>query len=398
LGELSKKKAVGGSDDGDGSQLVIVLAGPGGFQANMNDAYACEQCFADSRLVAWIRENGKRGRCDWCGASRCYRVPLADLGEIFRKATKIYEEVDYPPGAGDFIWDLVQDEWGVFSEDLPQPRLKQLARSILQAGIDPKELVDFPELRFSAPPQTPLARGRLARAHSPALQSSPGTRFSAASARIGATPDPPEALVVVFEDLSESLSVERPLFRARIHKSRVRKRRFTVEELGAPPPDKARAGRANAEGAPVLYAATDPETAVAEVRAWSRAAVAIANINLLRDARVVTCARAPNREPFFEEYLEWKLQLRPLFERFADDLSRPVMPSDAAFQYLPSQHLCQLIQEAGYDGVVYPSSLGPGANVVLFAPVPRDGHRSSLREGDRGFAIARRDRRPRRAL
>ena len=43
---------------------------------------------------------------------------------------------------------------------------------------------------------------------------------------------------------------------------------LSLAKLGAPPGEKARAGRANAEGESVLYLATDEATAIAEVPPW----------------------------------------------------------------------------------------------------------------------------------
>ncbi len=72
--------------------------------------------------------------------------------------------------------------------------------------------------------------------------------------------------------------------------------------------------------------------------------------------------------PFFEEGLAWKIQLAGLFHRLAEELSRPIMPHETEQLYLPTQRLCDLIRQAGYDGVAYPSAMGPGSNLALFDP------------------------------
>ena len=47
-------------------------------------------------------------------------------------------------------------------------------------------------------------------------------------------------------------------------------------------------------------------------------------------------------------------------------MSRPIAPHEEESLYLPTQHLCDSIRRAGYDGVIYPSAMGPGSNFVFF--------------------------------
>lgn len=122
-----------------------------------------------------------------------------------------------------------------------------------------------------------------------------------------------------------------------------------------------------AKSQPVLYLASGPKTAIAEVRAWRHAAVAVAEVKLIESVQIVNLLQYQSlKSPFFEEYLEWRLQLEGLFYRFADELSRPVMPNEEAILYKPSQYLCEIVKSNGYDGIVYPSGLGPDHNFILF--------------------------------
>jgi len=162
----------------------------------------------------------------------------------------------------------------------------------------------------------------------------------------------------------------RTFYRARIHEDRNQKDRFSATDLGAPRPDQMKkAGRVNRAGEPVLYLASDENTALAEKRPWRGAAVAVATMKLRKRSRVIDLLNLKiPKSPFFEEHLAWKLQLAGLFHRLGEELSRPIMPHEEPRLYVPTQHLCDLIRWAGYDGVVYPSAMGPGFNVVLFDP------------------------------
>jgi RES domain-containing protein len=62
---------------------------------------------------------------------------------------------------------------------------------------------------------------------------------------------------------------------------------FKGADIGAPPPDKAKPGRANTEGDVVLYVADQETTAVGEVRPWRRSVVSVAELRTNRDLKIV---------------------------------------------------------------------------------------------------------------
>jgi len=61
---------------------------------------------------------------------------------------------------------------------------------------------------------------------------------------------------------------------------------FSGSAIGPPPPDKARAGRANVEGQVVLYCADQKETAVAEVRPARGEYVSVAELHTQRELEI----------------------------------------------------------------------------------------------------------------
>ena len=115
------------------------------------------------------------------------------------------------------------------------------------------------------------------------------------------------------------------------------------------------------------YLSTSKSTALAEVRAWKGAAVAQAPVRIKRDLLLVDLKRPrPIESPFFIELVSWRVQLAVLLHRLGDDMSRPVMPHEEELLYRPTQLLAWLIKSAGYDGFIYPSAMGSGANIALF--------------------------------
>lgn len=61
-----------------------------------------------------------------------------------------------------------------------------------------------------------------------------------------------------------------------------------------PKPGCAKEGRANPKGIPVLYLATDHETAIAEVRPWIGSYVSVAVFKACRELRLVNCRTTKN--------------------------------------------------------------------------------------------------------
>ncbi|WP_162792711.1 RES family NAD+ phosphorylase [Ochrobactrum sp. 3-3] len=263
---------------------------------------------------------------------------------------------------------LLDDDWEVFSSEIQALDLAQeLLTSILYADLRDKERYDFPDFDglFCRQPSS-LEDAWDERAYS-ALDGEIPKRPDEALVGTQIADEPPGSLEVAFEDMATLYKPERNLYRARIHDDRRRTSRFTAAEVGAPPPEKAKAGRANQEGRPVLYLASNKSTALAEVRPWKGAAVALAEVALKRELLLVDLTQRQSvKSPFFVELLKWKSELAGLLYRLGQDMSRPVMRHEEGILYRPTQLLALMIQAAGYHGCIFPSAMGSGKNIVLF--------------------------------
>jgi RES domain len=62
-----------------------------------------------------------------------------------------------------------------------------------------------------------------------------------------------------------------------------------------PDPKKVRVGRANPKGTAYLYLASDPNTALAEMRSWVDASITIAWFTVMRDCRMIDCSTKAER-------------------------------------------------------------------------------------------------------
>lgn len=305
--------------------------------------FACHLCFDDDALRNWIKgESTRRARCAWCGHIGAL-IPLSKLSEPFRGVANFYKEASGVSAweQGEQIGFLLNDDWGVFSERIQIADLSQeLAISILQADLHGKERYDHPDYDGLF-----LRRASSLKEHWDSL----------ATERLeGAVKDPPDVnpivedvqgglptqLATAFEDLAVTVPASTVMFRARIHDERKRKEKYSISEIGPPPEGKAKAGRANLKGQPVLYMATNPSTALAEVRAWKGAAVALARFELAKDLLLVDLAQVRRvQSPFFSDLLKWEVDLAALLDRLSNDMSRPVMPHEEEVLYRPTQLL-----------------------------------------------------------
>lgn len=166
----------------------------------------------------------------------------------------------------------------------------------------------------------------------------------------------------------EELGANVALYRARINGER-RKRAFNKKEMGAPPADKATAGRANPMGIPFLYLCDEPETTLYEVRARYLDNVSIAEFCSSQAVKVVDfCKKVSLFAPAYDDNLPHAMASERLAKLITADLSKPMSRYDSEVDYVPTQFLCELIRKThDVAGIVFNSSLRKGhKNFVLF--------------------------------
>lgn len=129
------------------------------------------------------------------------------------------------------------------------------------------------------------------------------------------------------------------------------------KELGAPPVDRAQAGRMNVEFIPAFYAAFNTEIAVAEIRPGIGENVAVGEFVLQRGLKVFdftafsTAARERRHGGFSHTRYEFISQME-------DEISEPVHASDKQREYIPTQIIAEYIaRHMKCDAVIYRSSM-----------------------------------------
>jgi len=354
----------------------------------------CVECFRDSRVRAFVSENGSQRGCEFCHREGETSIDPAALAPMFEEVMGCFEleAVASPVGAnlpsfpstGQPLADLIQRRLQIFGEgprsEGPPPvlRLSRLfaepwQHALLTAIVSARDGRTLPlEQRwvFKGPRHANLsAVGHWDRFSTSLLKE---RRFipSYTAGEVEMRKILEEALLLSARQLDNSIA----LFRARIGcepgdlASGALLAPLPLSELGAPPFTKTRrGGRVNPPGIPVLYLASDADTAVCEVRPYVGAYVSICSWTV---DKPVLVADLSNVEPpdtvFGHEDLAWHLECRELLEELSLSFALPIDPNDWSTQYVPTQYAAEVIRDMGFGGVGYQSVYGTGVNIALF--------------------------------
>jgi RES domain/HEPN/RES N-terminal domain 1 len=170
---------------------------------------------------------------------------------------------------------------------------------------------------------------------------------------------------------------DRFVYRARVALSRAKLQhilKYPARELGAPPARLARAGRMNAAGISVFYGAEDADTCLAEIRAPVGSSVVFGRFEIIRPLRLLdmdALSQVYIRESRFDPQFGIRAARAAFLRHLVQNISRPVMPNDETFDYLPTQAIAEYLAtkiDPSFDGIIFNSSQtgGEGRNVVLF--------------------------------
>lgn len=176
-------------------------------------------------------------------------------------------------------------------------------------------------------------------------------------------------------DLSDVIPAGTEYIRARVGvQSRLRRKQIwprdgqrfcylphTSKDIDKPPVAMASEGRFNRARVSILYLASDPRTAVAELRPHPGHLVSTAKFRLKRDLRVANFAKHDIRNFLSDSRLE---DLRRILS-VADVLNVPVQPEHRSL-YTITQLFADAIRAEGFEGLMFKSSVGPGTNISCF--------------------------------
>lgn len=135
-------------------------------------------------------------------------------------------------------------------------------------------------------------------------------------------------------------------------------------ELLAPPPEVASAGRCNAEGVSYLYLASDEKTAIYEVKPNKGDIVTLATLKIKKTLTIfITELYDENNIKYVDKRNQDNRELIALMKIINDDLKNVVTINERV-EYLPYQWFSEYIKSKGFDGFSYSSTLIDNSNLL----------------------------------
>jgi hypothetical protein len=324
----------------------------------------CQNCFNSSYLNQIIINSREIGNCDFCLSRDVNIYNPAELNLFFQNILDLYEV----NAGGDSIENqIIRDFDGkVFTAKLIETHAtKKLLSEII---ID--DFANYSDL-FENPVQLKFINLDFEEALIKPLELS-WTKFSDEIKHINrfhlVNNLDLERLKSLFKHFSKDLPKGKKFNRARICETPIG---FPATEMGNPPPDKAKSGRANPMGISYLYLGSDLTTTLYEARASLYDFVCVGEFRLEESIQVINLS-SNTYDPFVlaeNDSLEEVMMYSQFIEKLNQELSKPRRRNDSELDYLPTQYLSELIKSMGYAGIEYQSSLySSGYNLAIFAP------------------------------
>jgi hypothetical protein len=139
---------------------------------------------------------------------------------------------------------------------------------------------------------------------------------------------------------------------------------YSNETLAAPPVGTTSAGRLNRPGVSYLYLASDQDTALTEVRPHPGEYVSLGSFSIKKIQRIADLSLHRLADHFRSDK---ELELLETIIAMETALATAAPPSNRQL-YSLTQFLAEVFRKLGFDGVKFRSTVGVGANLVLFDP------------------------------
>ncbi|MDI1231738.1 MAG: HEPN-associated N-terminal domain-containing protein [Methylobacter sp.] len=351
---------------------------------NAPDGYVCPDCVEDDFLKEIIRENACHRKCDYCGrrtrshSAAPVEVLMGPIANVifcyFNNPVNAYLPYDSEEGGWLIDSTDIYDVLASISLDCHPQLLDVIANAFVHnewvetaggiwTGSHPHEEMSYEWDRF-----TKVVKHELRYFFDHARSSSIDEEYEPATLL------PTIGRLVKRLNLTETLPMGTSLFRARPRNSG-ESWLLDAKQLGAPPSEKARAGRMNPAGISYLYLAFDRETTLAEIQHSQSDQSAIGQFEVSRDLRVLNLIQLPNLPSIFDNEHRDEAEALIFLASFIKEITNPVEKNGSEhIEYVPTQVVSEyfaLVFELKIgerlDGILYPSAVAPGGrNLVLF--------------------------------
>ncbi|MDH4120713.1 MAG: RES family NAD+ phosphorylase [Deltaproteobacteria bacterium] len=366
----------------------------------MNDVgekMVCSDCIGNELLKEEVQTEGTKGSCSYCGKKK-KGILISDLAEKVESVIDdFFQLTDEDPTGDEFIremngymWERSGEEVNLVIQEIAEieEEIAEDVRDYLELkNCDRRDARDGIENPFSASahyehvgPDTWYFKETWS---SFKRHIRTEARYFSRKAEY--------ALRHIFYNLTNLVSVtgEKPvrviepgekgsqIYRARMAESDHMLKTILSDptrELGPPPSRKARSGRMNASGISVFYGGMNAETCIAEIRPPVGSQVVVGKFEIIKPIHILNFKVLEEifvHWNYFDPDLKMKWGSAVFFEELVKELTRPIMPSDEEFEYLPTQVVAEFLAQyvnPKLDGMIFRSSQtnNEGENVVLF--------------------------------
>lgn len=327
----------------------------------------CIECFKDEALRDFLQRPSNIGNCDFCGS---LDVELFDLTAVehsglwleISSLINLYEVSSEGNSNGKLIKHALHEDWVVFNIN-PDAIQKLIENESIIEFIDDKEVLSKPVIIPQLYNHDYLNGNCIVREKN-------WTEFTEIikyQNRFHSGVFNYKAFAAFISYSIKLYNKDDVMYRARISSSA---EVYGKNNMGVPPKEKRMAGRVNPDGIGVLYLASEPNTALSEVRASAFDFVTIGKFVAKQQVKLVDLSGLLTVSPFLYEsdkaLLNHAINLGVLKD-IVSDIAKPMRRSDSTLEYLPTQYIAELIKSEGYDGVEYQSTIAKsGINLAIF--------------------------------
>lgn len=230
--------------------------------------FCCPNCFTHTFLKDHIEKSAsKTGKCSYCESKPVQNICASTiLADLFQPVFDLYTT----SSSGNCINEQLQSDWQMFSRSMSSKQQQKLLSDITSDKSFGNQKVIT---------RTSTGAAYIAMWESFKNELLHENRFF-----------PKMAIKPVdFEELLSYLKmkeVHNPgfLYRARVNRN---SKPYDILEMGKPPKEKATAGRANPQGIPYFYLASDHKTAISETRPYKSESVCVAKFKVNKKAKFI---------------------------------------------------------------------------------------------------------------
>lgn len=329
--------------------------------------FCCEKCFKDTEIKAIIKAGQQKGKCEFCGSEDVYICNLENneyLKDNFEQLLDVYTPItdigkEYPRERLDLLKNILSSHWNIFN--LNTDEIYRFLRALLPEKYEEQsELFDSPVgISGSIKEEYMIEYSILG-----TYQWEDFVKEIKENNRFHTNIINKEKLRTILSSVCKPYKAGTIFYRARIWTDRYG---FDKDHMGAPPAQKASAGRANPEGISCLYLADSIDTTLHETRAGVYDYATVAEFKLLKDIEVVNLAAIDKVSPFQEIDCNLLAINLPHLRKIGYEISKPLRKHDSSLDYLPTQYISDYIKSEGFAGIEYKSTMcKKGVNFAIF--------------------------------